>query len=274
MYSGFSLTKFSGRVMGAHQQIDRLARRHVDDFLIGSNSFPSIRNILRFEGKNGPDGIKIKSPAHNEPWHYLNPLESNNKEYEVILENHFSMLVKSLKGNNQERAAFEAAWLAHAIVDGLTPAHHFPYEAMIEKLRAGKGKESRTTYKEKLVFKGDTISQTIGNMYKVYGPRGLFTAHHLFEFGVMVLLRPLRLADIKLTQDDIKEINTIGLQKYFAHSAREVAVLDLYKDYLDNGWTTRLTNKIRHQLAPIIVKTVATVWVLAALKAGYAHHKR
>jgi hypothetical protein len=29
--------------------------------------------------------------------------------------------------------AFQAAWLAHAVVDGLTPAHHYPYESEASK---------------------------------------------------------------------------------------------------------------------------------------------
>lgn len=268
MYSGLSLTKFSGRVVGAHQQLDRVARRQLGELLTDKKAFPSIREILRFEGKNGPDGIKVKSPARNEPWHYLDPLEKEHPHYYEIIDTHYSALVKNLKEHNRERAAFEAAWLAHAVVDGLTPAHHFPYEAKIEELRAGKSKDSRTSYKEKLVFKGDTFSQTIGNMYKVYGPKGLFTAHHLFEFGVMLLIRPLRLPDARPTGQDMKEINTKGPHEYFVHSAREVAVMDLYEDYLRRGWTPGLTNKIRHGLAPRVAKTVTLIWYAAAKEAG------
>ena len=32
-------------------------------------------------------------------------------------------------------AAFEAAWLAHAVTDGFTPAHHEPLEEQLEGLR-------------------------------------------------------------------------------------------------------------------------------------------
>jgi hypothetical protein len=253
--------------MGAHQQIDRVARRRLDE-LFESPVFPSFREIVRFEGKNGPDGIKVKSPARNEPWHYLQPLEDDNKEYLRIISNHYSLLVENLKQANRERAAFEAAWLAHAVVDGMTPAHHFPYEAVIEELRGGKGKESRNTYSEKLLFKGDTVSKTIGNMYKVYGPRGLFTAHHVFEFGVMLLLRPLRLPDARPSRRDMQTIATIGPEQYFINSAREVAALDLYEEYLKKGWTSVLSNKIRHNLAPTIVKTVTLLWYQAAKEAG------
>ncbi len=39
-----------------------------------------------------------------------------------------SQLSHEIRRHNIVRASFEAAWLAHALVDGLTPAHHYPYE--------------------------------------------------------------------------------------------------------------------------------------------------
>ena len=128
MYSGLVLTKYSGRLMGAHQKIDRVARRHLSEIMAADVVFPRISEILRFEGKNGPDGIKRKSPGKDEPWHYLDPLSGDASEFLAILDEHYMGLVTHLRAGNTERAAFEAAWLAHAIVDGLTPAHHYPQE--------------------------------------------------------------------------------------------------------------------------------------------------
>lgn len=254
--------------MGAHQQIDRISRRMLDQLLPKGHTFPAFKDIVRFEGKKGPDAIKIKSPGLGEPWHYLDPLEHENSEYKQMIRYHFDLLVESLRKNNQERASFEAAWLAHAIVDGLTPAHHYPYEAKIEELRGGKTRHSRTTISEKMLFKGDTVSHTIGNMYKVYGPKGLFTAHHLFEFGVMLLLRPLRLGGKPPDVRELQKIANIGPEEYFLHSAREVAALELYEAYLQKGWTPVLTNRVRHKLAPVLVKTVTVLWYEAAREAG------
>ena len=67
MYSGTTLRTKSGRMMGVHQRIDRVARRHIEEFLPHNINFPSSRQILHFEGLNGPDGIKRKSPACDEP---------------------------------------------------------------------------------------------------------------------------------------------------------------------------------------------------------------
>ena len=72
MYSGSTITKISGIVLGAHQKIDRVARKHLEA-LLPENNFPKISNILKFEGDKGPDSIKRKSPFVDEPWHFFHP---------------------------------------------------------------------------------------------------------------------------------------------------------------------------------------------------------
>lgn len=254
--------------MGSHQKIDRVARRHVRELLPHNELFPTISEILEFEGKNGPDGVKRKSPARDEPWHYLDPLSHDHESFLLTINGHYDQLVTHLKKRNHERAAFEAAWLAHAVVDGLTPAHHYPYEEKLTELRNGKGIESRTTIREKLVFSGDTVGKTLANTYKAYGPRGLMSSHVMFEFGVMFIIRPLRLPDARPTKADIKEVLKLQPEEFFLHKAREIAVLDIYERYIEYGWTPKLSNQIRHQLAPLLVKTVTLLWYRAAHEAG------
>ena len=144
MYSGSTLTNVSGNIVGAHQKIDRSARKVLSGLLIDNSLFPSKKLILHFEGKNGPDSAKAKLDGEHAPWHFYDPFDPDDGLLIEQIESHFEKLVKSLKGENKERSAFEASWLAHAIVDGLTPAHHFPFEAELEKLR-GEGKETRDT---------------------------------------------------------------------------------------------------------------------------------
>lgn len=255
------MTKNSGRLMGAHQQIDRLARRKLR-LVLGTqnNDFPYFKEIVKFEGRNGPDGIKIKSPAYNEPWHYLDPLADDNKEFFEFLRLHSDGLTEALRAGDRVKASFEAAWLAHTVVDGLTPAHHYPYEETISQLRGGEDRHSRNTIAKKAVFKGATKRMTLKNMYKVYGPKGLYVSHHLFEFGVMLLIRPLKLKDVKPSHKELAMATEIGPEEYFLRSAREIAVLDLYENYLKKGWTPKLSSQVRHQLAPVIVRTVAVIW--------------
>jgi hypothetical protein len=74
--------------MGAHQKIDRVARRRLDQLLNEGIFFPPIRTILHFEGKNGPDGIKRKSPAKDEPWHYFDPFSDTDTQLIELIHDH------------------------------------------------------------------------------------------------------------------------------------------------------------------------------------------
>lgn len=270
MYSGTTLTRFSGRILGAHQKIDRVARKHVGFLLRDDRSFPGTRLLLHFEGKNGPDGIKRKSPAKDEPWHYYDPFNDDDTQLLHIIQEHYDHLVLQLKAHNRERAAFEAAWLAHALVDGLTPAHHFPYEAKVSELRGGKSNESRTTIKEKLVMHGDTPIEKLKNNWKMWGGKGLMTTHGTFEWGVATMLAPLTLAEAQPTPADLRMIEKLGVVKYFERTAHKIARLDLYTQYYEQGWTHQLAYRVRHKLGPILVRTVTLSWYLAAKKAGLA----
>lgn len=268
MYSGLEFTKYSGQLMGGHQKVDRVARRHLQELLPEKNLFPRIREILHFEGKNGPDGIKIKSPAKNEPWHYFDPLGEDTADFMELLSIHYEGLVRELKQKNHERASFEAAWLAHAAVDGLTPAHHYPFAEKISELRGGESNASRDTYKKKLVFKGKSKSETAKNMVKAYGPRGLYMAHWLFEFGFGFIVKPLRFPDARPTPKDIAMIKELGYQEYYLRQARNIANLDLFKLYLKDGWTSKLSRQVREELAPTIVRSITVLWYAAAQEAG------
>ena len=229
MYSGLTFTRYSGRLMGAHQKIDRVARRFVGELEQPGGYFPSIQSILNFEGTNGPDGIKRKSPAQNEPWHYINPLNEKDRQLSVIIQTHFDDLVSGLRDKNYERSAFEAAWLAHALVDGLTPAHHFPYEEKLVELRAGLAKETRTTPKEKLIMKGNSMPEVLANNLKYWGPKGLWTSHMGFEFGFGFIIRPLRFSNARPSESDILEITQKGIVDYFVGRAKEIAVLEMFE---------------------------------------------
>lgn len=263
MYSGTTLTRYSGRVLGAHQKIDRVARRQFTLLVDEPKEFPNIRQILHFEGKNGPDAIKRKSPAKDEPWHYFNPFEEGDTQLLDLIDDHHKRLVKSLKEGDQERAAFDAAWLAHALVDGLTPAHHFPYEEELMKLRKGKPNESRTTIREKLVMHGDTHTEKFANNWRMWGTKGLMTTHGSFEWGFSLLIAPMAFSDIRITDADKKFVIENGSREYFVRTAREVAVMGLFDDYYEKGWNMRLAYKIRYRLAPLIIKTIVLAWYSA-----------
>lgn len=273
MYSGTTLTNVSGRVLGAHQKIDRVARKHLER-LAPACKFPPVRAILHFEGGHGPDAIKRKSPAKDEPWHYFQPFNEQDEELLELIEDHYRKLVACLVGGDEVRGAFEAAWLAHAVVDGLTPAHHYPYEEKLVELRSGKGKETRTTIKEKILMPGETRSHQVKNNWKMWGPKGLFTTHSAFEWGVATLIAPLRLRRAVPASEEIEHFLQIGPRAWYRTIAQDIARLELYDAFYDSGWTVALARRIRRQLAPELVRAVTLIWYAAAREAGVTRAAR
>lgn len=267
MYSGSTLTPFSGRILGAHQKLDRVARTNLKKILDNNDNFPSSRKILHFEGKKGPDAIKRKSPSKDEPWHYYSPFDNEDSQLLELIDQHYKKLVLELKSKNQERIAFEAAWLAHALTDGLTPAHHYPYEKNIEKIWGG-NKESRTTLKSKWFPPADTVKERLNKTWKVWGPKGLISVHSLSELGIATLIAPISMKDSLPKQSELDNASKIGHLEVFKHAAREIAVLDMYERFIKKGWSPKLVVDIRNKLGPTIAKTISIVWLLAIYEAG------
>lgn len=228
-------------------------------------AFPRKRLLLQFEGFDGPDGVKRKTPAKDEPWHYYDPYDPDDTQIFPILEKHFSELTAALREGNQTRAAFEAAWLAHGLVDGLTPAHHYPYEKELIRLRGGAGIETRTTPKDKILMPGDTVRKKIHNNWKMWGDKGLLATHIAFEMGVAVLLVPMRLRKLTIDSVDVARIEKDGFVAYFQDSAKAIADLKLYDRFYDSAWTPKLAQLVRKQLMPIIVRTVTLTWYAAVI---------
>ncbi|MCA9327406.1 hypothetical protein KDA14_02650 [Candidatus Saccharibacteria bacterium] len=250
---------------GAHQKIDRLARRKFAcDAADGpATLFPETKQILQFEGHNGPDAIKRKTPAQDEPWHYYDPYDETDTQILDIIAEHYKNLVAALREENKTRASFEAAWLAHAVVDGLTPAHHYPYEKELQRLRGGKGIESRTTAKEKILMPGDTMREKLRNNWQMWGDKGLLATHIAFEAGVALVILPLRFTRMRFQP---RPKRTPYLE-YFKSQATIVADLKLYEQFYVSAWTPKLAKRVRRELVPVIVSTVAYIWQSAAEEA-------
>ncbi len=274
MYSGTTLTRFSGKVIGTHQKIDRIARKQLAILVKNRDIFPGVTKILNFEGKNGPDAIKRKSPARDEPWHYYSPFDDEDSRLIELINEHYKNLVNELRNKNDERIAFEAAWLAHAMVDGLTPAHHYPYEQKLVEINGGEGLESRDTIRKKWIPKGPTPGGTVKNTWKMWGPKGLISTHSYFEFGVAILLAPLSVEAADISPAEIKNLQEKGIIEVFKNTAREIAVLDIYHNYIRRGWTPRSAYIIRQKLYPALVKTVTLAWFSALIDAEIVKVKK
>ncbi len=265
MYSGFLSPRHSSQWVGTHQKLNRISY-HMAIEKIDNGVFPEIKTIQSFEGLNGPDGIKLKSPSQNEPWHYYDPLDDEDTQLIDLLDQHYVSLVKALKEHNMERAGFEASWLSHGITDGLTPAHQYPYEKELQNI-TGKHKDTRTTRGKKFFAGGETRPQRIKNNWKLWGMKGLMLTHQNFEIGVAAIAIPMRLKKFKLTVKEIEDAVSIGPTELFKKSARNIASYHMYDRFYRSGWNTTLGKDVRELLIPAISKTVALSWLMAANEA-------
>lgn len=264
MYSGTTFRTKSGRVIGVHQKIDRVARRHIVRQLPRQQFFPSIHDVLHFEGMNGPDGIKRKSPAKDEPWHYVDPKNPEDTAIFTMIDDHIHNMATALKEDNPQRVAFEAAWLSHAIVDGLTPAHHYPLDEKIEELW-GKPKEERLTIKDKNIIRGSNKRDTLKKNWEYWGARGVFTNHFMFELGVASTIAPLRLDDTAPTEEMYARMTHADFRTVYKEILDEIASLGMYEEFCKLGWTRQLAHETRDVLIPDIIKAVTLAWYKAVL---------
>ena len=259
---------YSVQIIGTHQHVNRAARKHLRALTKLSKDFPGIKQILKFEGKNGPDGIKRKSPSQDEPWHYYDPFDEDDSGFIAILEEHYANLVRELKKGNDIRVSFEASWLAHALVDGLTPAHHHHhYERGLNEIY-GAEKEARDTKLKKVVVPKNSRHGLLKGNWKLWGAKGLLSTHMLFEGGVALTTFGMSHKSGKPSGYDLKTAEKIGLIEIFKRMAREVAMFNMYERFYDTGWTSKLAREVHDELAPRLVKIVTIAWLMALKEAG------
>jgi hypothetical protein len=262
MYSGTTVGKRSGNFVGVHQRIDRIARQQLGALLSDTQTFPAAKDILHFEGNNGPDGVKRKSPSVDEPWHYIDPKKPLDASLVDMIHDHRINLSKALKQNNQQRAAFEAAWLSHAVVDGLTPAHHFPLADKIEEL-FGMAHHERLTVRQKNIIKGVGRRDTFSKNWEYWGGGGIFTSHFLFEFGVSATMVGRRY-DTTITNDDLVDLQLRGYETLFKEAIEKVVAMNLYDIFRAQGWNWRVARTVHRKLVPLLIKMVVLGWYAAA----------
>jgi hypothetical protein len=89
------------------------------------------------------------------------------------------------------------------------------------------------------------------------------STHGLFEFGIATIIAPLSMKESIPTQAEIETAHKLGHLEIFKHSAREIAVLDMYQRFMKKGWSPKLVVDVRNKLAPAIAKTITLVWFLA-----------
>ncbi|HEX5744533.1 MAG TPA: hypothetical protein VFX84_03750 [Candidatus Saccharimonadales bacterium] len=255
-------------VFRAHQKLDRVSRRHLRRYIPKDTFFPSGVRITYFEGKRGPDSAKLKRQVQGEqPWHFIDPFNPDDTELHELIDVHYEGLVKALKDKDEVQAAFQAAWLAHALVDGLTPAHHYPYEEELERLRGGESRHTRNGLTGRLYVKSPSLRESVLMSTKLVGPKGLLTNHAMFEVGSYALIRPLSLNSGRPGKTDLDNVLKVGVVEVFKQLSREIADLRLYDRFIVGGWTPRLARQVRNEMAPRMVKMITLAWYCAYMEA-------
>jgi len=266
MYSGTTIRRGSGKIVGVHQKIDRATRRKIKRYLPDSIDFPTAKEILHFEGINGPDGIKRKSPAVDEPWHFINPNDPTDLSLISEINDHIYNLSVALRNNNRVRASFEAAWLAHAVVDGLTPAHHYQLDKKIEELW-GKSHNERITLREKNVIHGDSLRDTLQKNWEYWGLNGVFTSHGMFEVGAASAIATENFKDIKFDKRYISKLEKRGFESIYLDSIQKINNLNMFGQLTKSDWTGVLAKQTRQILVPEMIRMVILAWYQAVIMA-------
>jgi hypothetical protein len=266
MYAGTTIRRGSGKIVGVHQKIDRAARRHIKRYIPELIHFPAIQDILRFEGINGPDGIKRKSPATDEPWHFINPEKPEEGGLIDAINDHMFNLSSALKDNNNVRASFEAAWLAHAVVDGLTPSHHYPLAEKIEELW-GKAHDERSSIREKNVIHGANLRDTLSKNWEYWGLNGVFTSHGMFEIGVASAIATENFKELRFNKSYITKLEKVGFKVVYLKSMQKINDLHMFEHLTKSDWTGILAKQTREILIPEMIRMVILAWYQAVIHA-------
>lgn len=252
------------RLVGTHQKLDRVSRRFLSKILPPETYFPTAKEIVYFEGMRGPDGLKRKCPDSPQPSHFIIPNNDDKILLSQILDNQKN-LKAALKNNNPERAAFEAAWLAHWLTDGLTPAHHFPLHDFRDELMSDNEFFEIFGRPLRYVMHGDSPIKTVKNNWEYYGKNGEMTKHFFFEFKIAKIITPMKSKKLypKLKKEDLEKLKSkkINLETEFYKSLAKITKLKMYDRYRELGWTGKLEKETKEILLPEIVKLITLAWV-------------
>lgn len=266
MLSAVSTPKRSlltGRVSGTHQKLDQLARRTMTPFLKKDDFFPSSKEILHFEGRRGPDGLKLKSLGIDEPEHFINPDETHPALVEEIKNRYFNLKV-AIATKNRARAAFEAAWLAHFITDGLTPAHYYPFHEAVDEMMGEK--EFLKIFGKPVggLMRGNSFREAAKNNWKYWGINGLMSRHVAFEVGVNLVVSTTPSSRMIPVISE-KDLENFDLEREFYTFLNEITNLNLYGRFAKDGWTPKISQEVEKLLIPSILRLITLSW-LSALK--------
>lgn len=276
MYSTMGVlknSKQSGKIAGTHQKLDRAAMRLFVKLAPRGSRFPNVKEVLSFEGNRGPDGLKRKSPGVDEPMHFIQPENDDGKLIKIIMDHQWN-LRRALAEKNMVRASYEAAWMAHAITDGLTPAHHYPFLEATEDLISEKEFVKIFGVPIKGIMRGKSMGQALKNNWLYWGAGGFMTKHIAFEYGcaLTVTMMSYKAMTPKIGKQIVqcqKGGLCVDLEKEFYRALDKISKLDMYDRFLKSGWTTDLAYETKMVLIPEIVRAIVMGWLSSMPENNY-----
>ena len=150
------------------------------------------------------------------------------------------------------------------IVDGLTPAHHYPMGEKIKELW-GKEHDTRSSIKQKGIIKGENGRDTISKNWQYWGAGGVLTKHFNFEMNVAAAISTAKFKSFKLKKSDLEDLKRRGFNSIYLDSINKIYSLKMYDSAIQSGWTRILTIQTRKYLIPEMIKMVCLAWYQAAL---------
>jgi hypothetical protein len=253
--------------IATHQRLDRAARRQIVGHLPRDLSFPTAREIIHFEGMNGPDGLASKKgKLEDEPYQFIQP-DFVDDRLLVHVKHHLHNLHEAAKNNDRVRMSFEAAWMAHMVVDGLSPPHHEPFKQQLQDLDTRETDELVNRL-SRIVTPSTNIKQFVVLNWKRLGPRGIGTNHIMFEMGVEFLTMPdsPKHMAVPLDKDDVKRAKAGEYIEMLRESIKYIDSYKMFKRYEKSGWTEDLARDVRDVMVPEMVKMVTLGWLAGIYK--------
>jgi hypothetical protein len=178
---------------------------------------------------------------------------------------HSYNLSEALREGDHTRAAFEAAWLAHALTDGLTPAHHEPLDEQVRQLRPDD--ERAEKLRGRVIMTGNgSRRQFVRNNWQYWGAKGIMTTHTLFEAGVATTAKPLSFKDAAANEHDVLELRERGFEAIYIDMVQTIDALGMYDRFKRDGWTRTLARQTTRTLIPTIIHAVELAWLEAYWK--------
>ncbi|MDR1032495.1 MAG: hypothetical protein LBL84_00595 [Candidatus Nomurabacteria bacterium] len=267
MFSRYLFPDKKTEKVATHQRLDRAARRQITGHLPKDCHFPTAKEIIHFEGMNGPDGLASKRGNLQDEPHQFVPPDFSDKRLLNHISNHIHNLhVASLK-NDRVRMSFEAAWMAHMIVDGLSPSHHQPFKEQLRELDNREVDELKSRV-SRIVTPGTSMKDFLSLNWKRLGPKGIGTNHVMFEAGVEFLMLPYRSKQlaVELSREDVKRAKSGEYIEMFKGSIKYIDGYQMFERYEQKSWTEDLARDVRHVMVPEMVKMITLGWLAGIYK--------